>query len=309
MFENLKILKNEDKMFKGFLSNKNGGSDMKLKKVFSTAMLSALLLGTAGCANPAADIIEKVTGPKTAEDVLQKSVEATNTLSNYSMDMKVEQKISSAEGEMNQTLESSGEVTLKPAAVHQNIKMEQGQGTDSNNLSLSMEIYMDGDNVYTLDSTTNKWTQLKGDLSAATGVQNLQEQGPDDQLKMMKDLVDGATLVKEKDQYVISFEKKSEQEIKQFVLDNLIQSFVADEEVAKVLEKTLKVEKMSTELTFDKETFYPEELKIQLALSFDVNGESIKLNQNLNANYKDINKTQKIELPKEIKSEAVKVEK
>lgn len=285
---------------------------MKFRKVFSTIILSSLLFGTTACSNPITNVIDKVTGPKTAEEVLQKSLKVSKTIKNYNIVTDMNQEMGLMGEQVSMAVHSNAKMILDPLTVHQTTKLTSSNGKDANNkrISLNMEMYLTKDGFYMKDSATKNWSQYtSGDFQALTGLQNLQDQTPSKQLDMMKKLTKNAKLLKKENQYVIQVNHASDKDAKEFILKNFEQTVGADKEIKKLFSESLEIKRLDIELTFDKETFYPKEMDVAFDLSFTFNGQKTDVKQEADTVYSNINKIQRFELPFEIKTNAVEVKK
>jgi hypothetical protein len=285
---------------------------MKFRKALSTIMLSSLLFGTTACSNPVTYVIDKVTGPKTAEEVLQKSLEMSKKVKNYNVVMDMKQEMGLMGELVSMSVHSNAMMIMDPLTVHQTTKLTSSNGKDTNNqgISLNMDMYMTKDGFYMKDSTTKNWTHYTSkDFQALTGLQNLQDQTPSKQLDMIKKLIKNAKLIKKENQYVIQVNQVSDNDAEKFILKNFEQTVGTDKEMKKLVSKSLEIKKLDIELTFDKETFYPIEMDVAFDLSFAFNGQKTEVKQEVDTVYRNINKIQKFELPNEIKTSALEVKK
>jgi len=243
-------------------------------------------------------------GNEEAGEVYQKAVEAGKKIESAEIDMVMKQTIEGdpALGAMVMNMDIEAAVTLDPLAMHQtgNMMMEiEGMPIDT-----EIEMYMTESELYMFESMSQTWMKMDSSMMPAelAGL----DQGPADQLDMLEPFMDQVEFTEEDDLYVFKFAGEGE-EIEEFTQqimeENLGEDMFAEfgEDINQVMEDTT-IHSIDFELHIDKETYDTKSviMDLDLEIAADAEGNTMRLQQEMTAEYTGINTVEKIEVPQEV---------
>ena len=242
-------------------------------------------------------------GNEEAVEIYQKAVEAGEKIESAEMDMVMKQTIEGdpTMGAIEMDMDIEAAITLDPLAMHQtgNMKMEiEGMPIDT-----EIEMYMTESEIYMFESMSQTWMKLDSSMMPAelAGL----DQGPADQLDMLEPFMDQVEFTEQDDFYVFKFAGEGE-EIEEFTQqimeENLGEEMFAEfgEDISQVMEDTT-IHSIDFELHIDKETYDTKTVIMDLDLEIAADAEgTMRMQQEMTAEYTGINTVEKIEVPQEV---------
>ena len=233
---------------------------------------------------------EKETSPSlTAETVLEKSMEATNALESYSMDMNMNQVISiqgEAPEEISTTMKM--DVTMNPFAMYQVMQMnDMGIGD-----SMEMESYYTEDAYYMHEPFTGGWFKIEYDIPHEAF-----HQSPADQMESLKSFASELTLKEEGDVYIITLEGAGDS------YNQLLQDASFIEEMDGMFDdifSMIHVNKISFEIHVNKTTFLQTKVNMTMDIEMNIEGEVMHTVQEMEMTVYNYNGINEIVVPQEV---------
>lgn len=252
-----------------------------MRKTFTFIMLAAMLFLVA------CGMLDK----KTAGDVIVESIEATQELMSYTMDMEIETKVD----DVKILMELSGDVTHEPEAVHMNMSM----GIPG--MSMDFEIYMVDETMYM--NVFGQWVKAEDEEFQFDELDQLNE----NDLEKYKQFAETFEMTEEDDVYVLKLSESGDEfaEILKPFLEASMQDMGEDtgfdEDFLEEILEDIDVKEIELELHIDKETMFV--TKQTLESTMEVDGETLELK--VEATLSNFNEIDPIEVPKDVIENAI----
>lgn len=267
-------------------------------------LFTAILLsfGLVACQD-SADPVEgtKEVSDLTAEEVYEKTLKASEDMKSAEMVMDLTQKIEvpSENVAMDTTTKTDAKMTMDPLTMYQKgkVKMEM-EGTP---MEMDIEMYMTEDGMYMFDSESETWLEM-GDMIPDELLN--QQQDPAEQVKMIEKFVDNLEFKQTDDAYVLEltadgdkFKELTEDLMNQFMPEELMTEIENAEE--NPLED-MEINKLYYELHVDKESYDLKSFNMEMDMALKNDEGEMNISQKAEAEYKNINGVDTIEVPQEV---------
>lgn len=249
---------------------------------FGALSLSMLLIGTnSTVANE--DL--------TAEDVLNQSNEAMESLHSYSSTIDLHQLMDDGvSGEMEMYSEIQQDVILDPFKLRQVMTSTLPDGSTETITSYFTE---DG---YFMEDPEGGWMQLTDDMNDMNGT----AYDPNDQIYQMEAYADDLVLSEEGGYYVITYEGDGDE--LSTLMNDLTEEGMSDEDTALMEEMMAEFEihDFSYVLYIDMDTYFLDSMVLELDMEIHAEGEeSVSIWQNLEMSFYNFNSVEDFEIPQE----------
>lgn len=238
-----------------------------------------------------------------AQDVYQKAVEAGEKLESAEMDMKISQTMEGAPemGEMVMDMDMQASIVMDPLAMHQ--KGTMNIEIDGMPVTSESEMYMVEDGIYMFDSANQAW--LKMDASMAEELSGM-DQDPTEQLAMLESFMDDVEFSEEDGQYIFKFSGEGDELIEftqQYVEEYLGTGIFAEAgaDMNEILD-SMTIHSIDYEIRIDNKTYDTKSVisNLDFEIAVDEEGNTMRMNQEMNAAYTGINTVDSIEVPQEV---------
>lgn len=227
------------------------------------------------------------------------------------VDMKLEQQISSeADGvAMDTESDFTTKMTLDPLATHLKGTTKMNMAGTENLPAMEMEMYLVDNAMYVFSDQMGQWMKMEG--ASMEMIQQMAGQQPDpsQQLKMLKDYADQLSFEQSSDEFILKlkadgekFNELIQEMLKEQMPPELMQEMGEEEQQAI---EDMKVNSMSFELYLDKETYQMNKFNMDMDMTMQPEGDAINIVQKVDSTYSNINNIDKIEVPEEVKNDAV----
>ena len=231
---------------------------------------------------------EEASPSLTAETVLEKSMEATNALESYSMDVNMNQVIS-IQGEVPQEISTTMkmDVTMNPFAMYQVMQMN-----DEMTGSMEMESYYTEEAYYMHEPYTGGWYKFEYDIPHEAF-----HQSPAEQMESLKSFANELTLKEDGDVYIITLEGTGDS------YNELLQdaSFIAEMDgMFDDIFSMINVNKISFEIHVNKTTFLQTKVNMTMDLEMNIEGEVMHTIQEMEMTVYNYNGINEIVVPQEV---------
>lgn len=244
---------------------------------------------------------------ESAEEVYTRALEAAEKMESAEVSTVLNQEISMAnEGKVTIESDMEGSVVLEPLAMHQKGKMAMSlEGEES--LNMDTEIYLVDDEMYVFESLTNQW--IKAD-SSLIPIETLTADQPNvtEQLKMVEDYIQDLEFEEKDNEFIFKLTADGEdfKKLTQQMLEEYLPEDITNEigDLSTLLEE-MDIKKLSVEMVLDNKTYDLKKYNLVMEMTMNVEGEEISIIQNVKSTYKKINTIDKIEVPQEVKDDAV----
>ncbi len=239
----------------------------------------------------------------TAQEVYQKSLEASESIKSMHADFAIEQNLKTTDEEpmsMKNTISITMDMVTEPMSLHQ--KMEMVGDAEEN---MDLEMYGAGDELYL------QTPDMEGDwIFVPVEMQEEMLAGMDSSNAMMdlevfKDFTKEFTLEESGDEYILNLSAAGDK-FSGLLKELMDQTSVAGQEMGDeegALEN-IDVKKIDLTLHLDKETYYTNSFDMKLDAIMDIAGYRTVTIQNINAKMSKVNELEEIVIPDEVRSNA-----
>lgn len=164
---------------------------------------------------------------------------------------------------------------------------------------MKIESYMTDQGFFMFDSMSEKWTKLPTDMYEQIMSMSQNQADPSQQLKDLEMFLEDFTFEQTDSEYVLKLSASGEK------FNKLIQKQLADTMPDMMVEeqellKNMNVEKVNYEIFIDKKTFNTTELNMVMDMTMAVEGEEMKLSQDMKSTFSNYNDVEPIKVPQEI---------
>ena len=259
-----------------------------MKKVLSLTVAGILLIFTTACNNSEAT---------STEDILNKSMQAMEELTSYSMVTESHQVLGMT-GEDNIDISTHAEVDLllDPLTFYQHTSMDLGMlGGEMVYDTYFSEEY----GLFMEDPGSGDWAKFPDTL--IDEFLNLTEAqlSPEEQLKPLQDYISHLTLTTLDNHYVINLTGEGK-EMEELV--DQLSGMTADgmEEMLTQMMTEMDIKSLEYEIFIDKETFYYTEANIFIEMNLEVMEETIQVQQTSTMTFNNFNELDDLVIPEDI---------
>jgi len=236
-----------------------------------------------------------------AKEVLSQSMEAMEQLNSYSMEMDMNQSMNIDGEEIPMDMLVNMDVILDPVSFSQTMVMpDPVSGED-----IEIEQYMDEDgSIYMQDPESDEWIMMDGSM---LGMDNLDElmMSPQEQLEMLEAFTSNLNLEEEENRFVLTIEGSGDE------LMELSRELATMQQTDPQMEQMLGqmgINDMNYVMYINKETFYLDEMEIDMEMEMSAEGETMMINQVTHGIFSAFDEIDQIEIPQEAIDNAIDLE-
>ncbi|WP_036718738.1 DUF6612 family protein [Paenibacillus sp. JCM 10914] len=228
----------------------------------------------------------------TAEELLQRSVEASANLKSFAMNADIKQHIV-VEGEQSQeqnvdmVLES--EITMDPMEMMQIIEMDTAEG------KVEMKQYIMEDGIYV--EMDNQWMKIPQEQEQEIrDSMDMANAGPDQQLEQFKSIAQDTTVTEEGDVYILTADVSGDN-LKE-IAKSMMSQAGNDPQMEAMMEQ-MDIKSVSLVYGVHKETYLPTTTDLDMVLELEAEGEKVTLEMKMKSTYSKYDEIDQIEVPEE----------
>lgn len=238
-----------------------------------------------------------------AKSILEQSINAMTDVESFSMDMTMDQTM---EMEGEEPLEMS--TKLKMDAIQDPLSFYQvieSPDTLSGELTEVEQYFVDGE-IYTYDPSQDMWIKMSGDLIGMNDIEDL-EMSPDEQLETLMNFADDITVEDEGDRYALTIDGSGD-ELKEIAkeLANAEADATMQADMDQIFEG-MNITKLDYVLYINKETYYQEEMSMNLDMEMEAEGDTVTISQVSSGTFGKFNEIDEITVPSEAIDNAVEM--
>lgn len=272
---------------------------MNLKKL-ATIIMGGLLIIALGACNQTAG---SNSGERTLQEVFEKTSEANQGLDSFSMGMDLKQNMD-MNGETND-IDSVMEIDVitDPFNMKQSMTLDMGEGMGKQ----EMEMYLTDDSLYVYEPNQQQWMKTANEYSDKIIQMTDVQTDLSNQLDQFKEFLDDFTIEEDGDSYILTLDANGEK-FNELLTGTIINSIPQNEIFTNDVLDTLNFHQVEYELFINKETFYYTNLNVTMDYELDVEGQKVKLIQDIKQTYSNHNQIDEITVPQEAIDQAVEVE-
>ena len=284
-----------------------GSVAILMKKWSMLLAVTTLSFGLVACnetATPTSDTKKEQTSNLTLQEVFNKSMEQSESINSLSANIDMTQliEVPSQEISMETTSKMDMDMVIEPLSLYQKGTTSMtmpGMPSSEQADDMEMESYMTEQGFYMFDSMSNQWTKLPSDMYEQIMSMSQKQADPAKQLKDLEAFKDDFTFEQTDTSYVLKLAAsgdKFNELIQKQLADTMPDMMVEEQELL----KEMNIEKVNYEIFIDKETFNTTALNMIMDMTMMVEGEEMKLSQNLKSTYNKYNEVEKIAIPQKI---------
>lgn len=243
----------------------------------------------------------------TLEQVMTKSVEASEKIKSFAVQMDMTQEMS--DGNQADVMNMDSTIDMKvftdPMSIYQKMDMDMTEAGIEN--VYTTEMYLSEEGIFVYDSAENQWTKFPQEMSDQLMQLSDQQSNPSEELKKLEQFADDFVFEQDAENYLFTLNADGDKFtdfIKETVKETLPQDLYADGEVF----NNMKINQINYEIIINKETFYPTNIKTVMDMEISAEGETIHLKQNMEGTYSEYNKINEVKVPQDVIDKAVEME-
>jgi hypothetical protein len=276
----------------------------KWMTLMGVCVLSLILVACNETATPTSETTKENTSDVTLQNVFTKSLKQSEKLESLSATIDMTQLIEfpSQEISMESTSKMDMDMVIEPLSLYQKGTTSMtmpGAETSEQLDEMQIESYMTDQGFFMSDSMSKKWTKLPADMYEQIMSMSQKQADPSQQLKDLEMFMEDFTFEQTDSEYILKLSASGEK------FNELIQKQLADTMPDMMVEeqellKDMNVEKVNYEIFIDKKTFNMTTLNMVMDMTMAVEGEEMKLSQNMKSTFSNYNEVESIKVPKEI---------
>lgn len=240
---------------------------------------------------PPAEEAPKEDALPTAEELLQKSAEASQNLKSFAMKGDIKQHIV-VEGEQKQeqnvSIELDSQITLDPVEMMQDFVMDSPDG------KVAMKQYITEEGIYM--QMDDQWMQVpkESEQEIRDGL-DTDSASPEQQVEQFKSIAKDFKVAEEGDIYVLTADVSGDS------LKELAKSMMnqANDPQMEAMMDQMELKNIHIVYGVQKDTYLPSTTDLDMTMVMDAEGEKVTLDMKMKSSYSKHNEIDKIEVPKE----------
>jgi len=252
---------------------------------------SAPAASTPAASTPAAQ------GVPTAEELIQKTSEASKSLKSYSMDSQVDQKITMTQNEQKQ--DQTVKMTMKTDIINEPLAMAQDITMNVPGMPDPQQIkqYITQDGIYM--HTQGQWMKMPPEMKEQL-MQAVQAQSnPQKQLEQFSSIVKDTKVTEEGDHYVLNAAVSGDS------VKDLVKIMVAgagaggaNPQVEAMVEQ-MKIQSMNLKYRVKKDGYLPVSMNVDMLMDMEQQGQKLSMDMKMDSTFSRYNEVKEIKVPQE----------
>ena len=222
--------------------------------------------------------------------VLSKTVEASKSLESYSVEMNMDIDMM----DMKSTMTATGDISHNPDAIHLNLNMGMP------GMSMDTEMYLKDEEAYM--SMFGEWMKMDASDMGLSDFDQLNQE----EMEKLAQFTDQFEMTEEDDAYLLKL--SGNDEAFKVLIEDIVMSSMGDFSSDSYLEEmieSIKINKLEMEIRVDKKTFYQTSQTFDIELEMVEEGTTTPMKLKGEFTTSNINKVEPIEIPAEVKENAV----
>ncbi|WP_025785505.1 DUF6612 family protein [Sporosarcina sp. D27] len=240
----------------------------------------------------------------TAQEVYQKSLEASESINSMHADFSIQQNMKTT-GEENLSMKNDIAITMdmvtEPLSIHQQMVVEgDAEG------SMDIEMYGEGDELYIqTQEMEGDWILVPAEMQDEV-LAGMDSSNAMMDLEVFKDFTEEFTLEEKGDEYILNLSASGDK-FSELLKELMDQTAVGSQGMEGEEEGTMEnveVKKIELTLHIDKETYYTNSFDMKLDAIMDLAGYRTVAIQNISAKMSKVNELKEIVIPDEVRNNA-----
>ncbi|XKE95205.1 hypothetical protein LG326_02355 [Metaplanococcus flavidus] len=277
-----------------------------MKKWIAYMGAGAIALTLAGCgesAEPSEETDPNETSDLTLEELFAKTTAASEEAKSFHMDMVTNQTMAMGpEMDMDMKMDVSMDMTVEPLAFYQKAQSTfVSEGMDDMP-AMETEMYYTADGLFSYDPMMDMWVKLPEDEMEDLEALMMMEQQSGDlagQLEQLEAFQDDFTFEQTGDEFVLTLDAAGE-EYEKLITEEMGQMLGELDVEAQEIMDGMNINKIYYEIFIDKETYQPNTINMTMDFDMEMEGESVNIQSDMQAEYSNFNGIDEIIVPAEV---------
>jgi len=278
-----------------------------MKKWKTLMVVSVLTLGLAGCnstATPTSETAEDKKSELTLKQVFDKSLAQSESIKSLNADIEMSQviEVPSQNVEMDTETKMTMDMFVDPLSIYQKGTTSTtvpGQDASEQPQEVEIESYMTEEGFFMNHSMSQQWVKLPADMYEQMMSMSQKQADPSQQLKDLEMFRDDFSFEQTDDMYVLKLSASGDK-FNELIQKQLTETMPAMEMEQENMLKDMNIEKVDYEIFIDKETFNTSAFNMNLEMTVTVEGEEMKMSQNMKSTFNKFNEIEPIKVPQEV---------
>lgn len=278
-----------------------------MKKWKTLMVASVLTLGLAACnstATPTSETAEDKKSELTLKQVFDKSLAQSESIKSLNADIEMSQviEVPSQNVEMDTETKMTMDMFVDPLSIYQKGTTSTtvpGQDTSEQPQEVEIESYMTEEGFFMNHSMSQQWVKLPADMYEQMMSMSQKQADPSQQLKDLEMFRDDFSFEQSDDMYVLKLSASGDK-FNELIQKQLTETMPAMELEQENMLKDMNIEKVDYEIFIDKKTFNTSAFNMNLEMTVTVEGEEMKMSQNMKSTFDKFNEIEPIKVPQEV---------
>ncbi|MGB2992970.1 MAG: DUF6612 family protein [Paenisporosarcina sp.] len=278
-----------------------------MKKWKTLMVASVLTLGLAACnstATPTSETAEDKKSELTLKQVFDKSLAQSESIKSLNADIEMSQviEVPSQNVEMDTETKMTMDMFVNPLSIYQKGTTSTtvpGQDTSEQPQEVEIESYMTEEGFFMNHSMSQQWVKLPADMYEQMMSMSQKQADPSQQLKDLEMFRDDFSFEQSDDMYVLKLSASGDK-FNELIQKQLTETMPAMELEQENMLKDMNIEKVDYEIFINKKTFNTSAFNMNLEMTVTVEGEEMKMSQNMKSTFDKFNEIEPIKVPQEV---------
>lgn len=277
-----------------------------MKKWMAYMGAGALALTLAGCgesAEPSKETDPNETSDLTLEELFTKTTAASEEAKSFHMDMVTNQTmVMGPEMDMDMKMDVSMDMTVEPLAFYQKAQSTFVSEGMEDMPAMETEMYYTADGLYSYDPMMDMWVKLPADeMEDLEAIMMMEQQSGDlaGQLEQLEAFQDDFTFEQTGDEFVLTLDAAGV-EYEELISEEMGQMLGELDVDAQEIMDGMTIHKIYYEIFIDKETYQPNTINMTMDFDMEMEGESVNIQSDMQAEYSNFNGIDTITVPAEV---------
>lgn len=232
-------------------------------------------------------------GVPSVEDLIKKTVAASDQLKSFEMESQVKQKVNVKQGtennEQDTDMTTKSKYIKEPLMMHQEVQMKTAQGDQK------IEQYVTADGFYS--QMNGQWMKMPAAMGQQVITAMQQSTNPEKQLEQFKAISEKTKITEDGDNYMLEAEVSGD-DVKELAKTYMNQSGSSDQQMASMMEQ-MNIKSMNIAYAVDKKTYFPTRTDVTMVMDMTNGDQTISIDMDMKATISDHNKVDEIKIPQE----------
>lgn len=278
-----------------------------MKKWKMLMVASVLTVGLAGCnttATPTSETAKDKKSELTLKQVFDKSLAQSESIKSLNADVEMSQliEVPSQNVEMNTVTNMNMDMFVEPLSIYQKgttSTLVPGEDSSVQPQEVEIESYMTDKGFFMNHSMSAQWVKLPEDMYEQMMSMSQKQADPSQQLKDLEMFKDDFSFEQTEDMYVLKLSASGEK-FNELIKKQVTETIPAVKLDQENMLKDMNIEKVDYEIFIDKKTFNTSAFNMDLKMSVSVEGEEMKMSQDLKSTFNKFDEIEPITVPQEV---------